>query len=157
MYLEKVKARLIKSKLVSENELLGCTHQEIIQLEQQLGVKLPKAYQEFLMLMGKEAGQFLRGTDCFYQHLLDLQEAAKDLLKENHVTQLLPNDAFIFLMHQGYQFCFFRLSQGEDPPTYYYCEGEEQKPFINNHSKFSDFLITEIDLHEKYLITLAAK
>ncbi|MGH2412278.1 MAG: SMI1/KNR4 family protein [Microcystaceae cyanobacterium] len=157
MNLEKIKERLIALKLASPNEIEGCTHQEVIELEQQLGVKLPSSYQEFLLLMGFGAGQFLRGSDCFSQHLLDLQEAASELLEENHFPQSLPDDSFVFLMHQGYQFSFFRLLEGEDPPTYSYCEGETLTSFIKSHSRFSEFLATEIDLHYKYLMTLAAQ
>ena len=155
MYLERVKERLAALKLASPDELKGCSNQEVWQLERQLGVKLPQAYREFLLLMGKEAGQFLRGSDCFYQHLPELQTAAIELLEENHFPQLLPNDAWVFFMHQGYQFSFFRLGEGEDPPTYSYCEAETEQSFVKSQERFSQFLLTEIDLHEKYLITLA--
>ena len=74
-----------------------------------------RAYQEFLLSMGRSAGQFLRGSDCFLNHIPQLQEWAVELLQENNFAESLPEDAFIFLMHQGYQFSFFRVSEGADP------------------------------------------
>jgi hypothetical protein len=153
MYLESIKQRLIALNRDSSQPLCGCTLEEIRQLEQRLGVKLPRAYQEFLRMMGKEAGQFLRGSDCFYPQMRELQTAAVELLEENHFPQVLPKDAFVFFLHQGYQFSFFRLSEGDDPPTYSYCEGETQGSFVKSHERFSDFLATEMELHEKYLMT----
>jgi hypothetical protein len=154
LYLEPIKQRLIALNLASPHDLIGCTMREIIELEQQLGVKLPIAYQEFLRIMGKGAGQFLRGSDCFYDQLLDLQQAAGELLAENHFLGKIPDDAFVFFMHQGYQFSFFRLSEGDNPPTYFYCEGEQHQSFIKTHERYSEFLATEVELHQKYLITV---
>lgn len=151
MYLDKVKEQLEELKLVSPNEFSPSNQDEVIWLEQQLGISLPKAYQEFLLWLGHGAGQFLRGSDCFFKHLLDLQEWAVELLQENNFPEPLPEDAFVFLMHQGYQFSFFRLSEGDDPPTYSYCEGTNQTSFIRSHERFSDFLAIEVEIHAKYL------
>ncbi len=169
MYLDKIKKQLIELKLAFPEEQVGCTRNEVILLEQQLGISLPTAYHEFLLSMGHSAGKFLQGSDCFFQHLLSLQEWAFELLNENNFPKKLPEDAFVFYMHQGYQFSFFRLSEGDDPPTYSYCEGSEgdnpptysycegtnQTTFIISHKRFSDFLKTEVEIQEKYLMSLA--
>ncbi|MFB2837368.1 SMI1/KNR4 family protein [Floridanema evergladense] len=151
MYLDRVKKQLIELKLASPDELLGCTQDEVVELEEKLGILLPKAYQEFLLLMGHGAGRFLRGSDCFFKDLLVLKRWAIELLEENNFPESLPEDAFVFLMHQGYQFSFFRVSQGDDPPTYSYCEGTDETAFIKSHDKYSDFLMTEVEIHAKYL------
>lgn len=157
MYLDKVKNQLIELKLVKQDELVGCTRDEVSAIEQQLGISLPRAYQEFLLSMGHSAGQFLRGSDCFFKHLPQLQEWAIELLQENNFVESLPEDAFIFFMHQGYQFSFFRVSEGADPPIYSYCEGTEETSFIQSHESFSEFLATEVEIHAKYLMALAGK
>jgi SMI1 / KNR4 family (SUKH-1) len=157
MYLDRVKNQLIELKIVKQDELLGCTRDEVSAIEQQLGISLPRAYQEFLLSMGHSAGQFLRGSDCFFQHLPQLQEWAIELLQENNFAQSLPKDAFIFFMHQGYQFSFFRVSEGADPPIYSYCEGTEETFFIKSHASFSEFLATELEIHAKYLMAFADK
>ncbi|WP_293156931.1 MULTISPECIES: SMI1/KNR4 family protein [unclassified Microcoleus] len=155
MYLKRVKNQLIELKLVRQDELVGCTRDEVIAIEQLLGISFPPAYQEFLLSMGCSAGKFLRGSDCFFDRLPQLQEWAVELLKENNFAESLPEDAFIFFMHQGYQFSFFRLSEGADPPTYSYCEGTNETSFIKSHESFSDFLATEVEIYAKYLMALA--
>ena len=59
-------------------------------------------------------------------------------------------------MHQGYQFSFFNLNDGDNPPVYYYCEGQEEKDFIKTHETFGNFLATELDMHIKHKKILAA-
>ncbi|MEQ8757271.1 MAG: SMI1/KNR4 family protein [Coleofasciculus sp. G1-WW12-02] len=156
MYLDTVKQQLQQLGLVQPDELVGCTASEINKLEQELGISLPKAYQEFILEMGHGAGQFLRGSDCFFKHLPYLREWAIELLEENNFPKPLPNDAFIFFMHQGYQFSFFLVSEGDDPPIYSYCEGENQIQFTKSNAKFSEFLEQEVEIHQKYLCSLAS-
>jgi hypothetical protein len=120
------------------------------------GINLPRTYKDFLKIMGHGAGKFLRGSDCLYQHLPQIQEWAKQLLVENDFPQTLPEDAFVFFMHQGYQFSFFRLSEGDNPPTYSYCEGQEQPYFVKSHDQFSEFLSVEINLYLKSLMLIAS-
>ena len=90
MYLDKVKNQLIELKLVKQDELVGCTRDDVIAIEQKLGICLPRAYQEFLLSMGRSAGQFLRGSDCFFNHLPQLQEWGVELLHENNFAESLP-------------------------------------------------------------------
>lgn len=156
MYLEGVKERFKELKLVSPHELVGCTYPEITELEKKLGFSLPEAYKEFLLWMGKSAGRVLQGSDCFFKHLPYLKEWAVELLEENNFPNTLPEDAFVFFMHQGYQFSFFRLSEGDDPPTYFYCEGTNQTSFTRTHNRFSEFMATEIELQAKYLTAFAS-
>ncbi|MEH1945835.1 MAG: SMI1/KNR4 family protein [Nostoc sp.] len=142
--------------IVNDNQLSPCSNLEIIQFEQQQGITLPSIYKDFLKMMGHGAGKFLRGSDCFYQHLARIQEWAKELLGENDFPEALPEDAFVFFMHQGYQFSFFRLSEGNNPPTYSYCEGQQEPYFVKSHDTFSDFLAVEIDLYLKSSMSLVS-
>lgn len=154
MYLDKVKTHFKQLDLVSSGELIPCSPEEIRALEEQLGLSLPGAYKEFLLWMGHNAGSFLRGSDCFYQDLRHLREWAIELLEENDFSETLPNDAFVFFMHQGYQFAFLRTCEGDDPPVYYYHEGMDQTSFIRAYRSFSEFLSNEIDAHAEYAARL---
>lgn len=55
-----------------------------------------------------------------------LGEDAKELLIENDDLDLLPSDAVVFLMHQGYSFYYFLSSDPEvenlNPTVYFYTE-----------------------------------
>lgn len=121
--------------------LIPCDTEEIGKLELYFNVRLPLAFVEYLQTMGKYSGKVNEGTDCFYDDLFQLKEWAFLLLKENKVGISLPNDAFVFSMHQGYQFYFFRLSEGEDPPVYSYDENQETfNEFTRDYESFSSYL-----------------
>lgn len=83
------------------------------------------SYKEFLRAMGKGAGMFFRGTAMFLPDLnKGLKTAARELLEENQQPTQVLDDAFVFSMHQGYQFDYFYTTDGDDPPVYHYMEGE---------------------------------
>ena len=57
--------------------------------------------------MGKKAGDYFKGTDIFYPSCLDLNKDALEILTNDGCEDLLPEDAIVFAMHQGFQFHFF--------------------------------------------------
>lgn len=113
--------------------LRGCSEQQVDLIEQHFAVKLPSTYVAFLLRMGKEAGSFMLGSSAFYDEIYSLREYAIELLAENNFKPL-PDNAFVFFMHQGYQFGFFDVSEGDNPPVYYYNEGNEQTDFMKEAS-----------------------
>src|SRR5262245_23536290 len=107
------------------NSLVGLTEDEIRQLAEDQHVKsLPVAYLKFLRLMGRSAGLLLRGTDAFYPSIIGLKDDAKNLMEAEGFGGLLPRDAFVFAMHQGYQVYWFQSTEGENPTVYLFQEGD---------------------------------
>ena len=119
-------------------ELVPLNIEEIKTIEAFYDVKLPQTYKEFLLLMGKDAGKYMLGTSAFYGDIFELQEWGFELYRENGVENI-PADAFTFWMHQGYQAVFFRTSEGDDPPVYYYIEGSAENKFVLKEKSLSDF------------------
>jgi len=107
----------------------GCSGAEIAALESRFGVRLPGPYRKFLSRFGRDrqASSVLGGSDYFVPVLFELRAWAEELLQENGSQfQLHPQD-FVALMHQGYQFFYFRADGlSDDPPVFYYCEGWKQ-------------------------------
>jgi len=126
MYLDKAKMKEEALHQVGFEDLVPCTEDEIAFLERWIKRPLPQAYREFLQWMGYWGGGLFVGSDFFYDRLMNMQEGARALLEEDHYPGELPEDAFVFFMHQGYQFYFFRFSEGADPPVYYYLEDPEK-------------------------------
>ena len=125
MYIECVLDEMKMLGTPNPQKFIPCTEEEVIRLEQVTHFSLPQAYQEFLRTMGNSTDDFLVGSDFLYPVLPSLQEWARELLIENQIPQKFPDDAFVFFMHQGYQFNFFHTSEGEDPPVYRYFEGTD--------------------------------
>lgn len=148
MYLDKAKMKEVALHQAGFETLVPCTEDEIAVLEHWIKRPFPQAYREFLLWMGYWGGGLFVGSNCFYNDLRDIQEWARALLEEDRYPGELPEDAFVFFMHQGYQFYFFRFSEGEDPPIYYYLEDHEkpeQSTVNRTYAHFSAFLEDAID------------
>lgn len=51
-------------------------------------------------------------------------------------------------------FYFMRISEGDNPPIYFYSEAmEEPRRFILSHCNFAEFLRNETEKRMKYLAT----
>lgn len=116
-----------------------CTDKQIEELEARYKLKLPAAYIAFLKGKYPEVYPILTGSDYGYSYLVKLRNCAEELLQENgNPFQLAQND-FVFIMHQGYQFLFFPCGEDTDnPPVYYYLEGEPDKEL--KFDRFTDWI-----------------
>jgi hypothetical protein len=99
--------------------------EEVNALEQRLGIKLPAAYKAFLLICGRDGGPELTGTDCSIGNVPTLRKSAEELLQDCGSPFQLPENAVVFLMHQGYVFAYF-VADGntEDPAVFMYLEGD---------------------------------
>lgn len=135
---------VIDAGFATAYEIRGCSRREIVRLETDFAVQLPVVYKEFLSVMGRRAGSFYRGTDCFYVHLFDLREQLEALFEEDKSTFSLSKDAFVISGHQGVIFHFFyTIEHQPDPPVWGYCEGDMLPRKIND--TFSEFLVAGLE------------
>lgn len=107
----------------SKSPVVGCTDREIEALLGKFGLTqgLPDAYQAFLLQIGSAPGDLLRGSDLRYSALEHLQREFKQVLLAVGGAEV-PDDAFVYLGHQDYEFCWFRLSERPDPLVYSFSE-----------------------------------
>ena len=129
-------------EIARKDELRGCSDREIAQLELDLGIQLPCVYREFLLRMGRSAGGLFVGSDAFFPKLRRLQTWASEMLSEVKSPFILPTDAFVILMHQGYVCFFIRTMDGDDPPVYRILERDTQATLVS--ATFSAFLLDMI-------------
>lgn len=139
-------SELVRGGGIDDGSLKGCSPQEIASVEEHFGCALPSSYRDFLVLAGRGAGKLFRGTDIFYPRVLGLQKEAEDLFRELGRLDLLPAEAKVFCMHQGYELSFF-LPGLEDPPVFQFVEGADVAPCA--WETLSDFLVTSIESHLK--------
>ncbi len=151
MYLDKVKARLSELRIVHPDKIVPCTEEEVGILEGKIGRSLPAAYREFLLWMGRGTGGLFSGSECLYWDLLSLQKSAIELMQEDGFMEPLPEDAFVFLMHQGYQFNFFCTGEGNDPAVYYYLEEQTKSSITTIYPHYSDFLLAAVEYNAKII------
>src|SRR5262249_39354390 len=124
-FLEDTLSRLADAGLfgAGADQPRGCTPDEITDIEGRHGSALPSAYCRFLAAMGRSAGSFLAGTDFLYPGVLALKAQAERLLAGCKSDLHLHRTDFVFTLHQGYQFLFFRSGVSDDPPVFFYDEG----------------------------------
>ena len=121
----------------------GCSESEIDDLEKKVGFELPRAYKEYLSLMGRDYDGVMCGTDCFVNHATENTEYLSELLKENDLKYALPENYLAFFCHQGYIISWFELPKKNDNPIcYYYHEAETTKPI--EIGTFSEFMSGDI-------------
>lgn len=119
----------------------GCSDADIAELESKFGVRFPTPYRRFLSRFGRDdnASSSLRGSDYYVPVLFDLRSGAEELLMECGSPFALHPQDFVFLMHQGYQFFYFRADgTSDDPPVFYYFEGWKQP--VQKFNAISDWL-----------------
>lgn len=127
-------------------ELLLLTHNK----------KLPMAYEEFMRVMGNGAYGFMPGESVYMDELLFLKEWAVELLTENASKKVLTEDDFVFWMSQGCMFCFFKLSEGDNPPIYLYKERGPDS-FVKIAHSLTEFLINKLQQNPKTLRSVDEK
>lgn len=97
-----------------------------------------------MTVAGHSAGKIFCGVDIFYPRLLSLKSEAEELLDELSLSDLLPADAKVFCMHQGYEINYF-LPVSDDPPVFQFFEGQSSS--VKTWDSFSGFLMASIESH----------
>ena len=54
-------------------------------------------------------------------------------------------------MHERYQFAFFRTSEGDDPPVYFYRESDQEIALKIGTAHYSDFLLGLVEADQKLI------
>jgi hypothetical protein len=107
-------------------------------LEKSRGLSLPAAYKAYLLMAGSEPPWFWVGSDCTIGEISGLHDGANRLLAKRGQAPL-PPQAFVFVMHQGYQFMYFVADgHNDDPPVHYFLEGKPT--VIQTFERFSDLI-----------------
>jgi len=146
----------IESKIINQGiETLPASTEEIKLLKSHLGIdSFPSTYIDFLERMGNGTKNgFLQGHSCFLRELPNLKTWAIELLQENGSNLTLDQNQFVFWMSQGYMFTFLDLSEGDDPPVYFYTEVSKPKNFIKISDTFTEFL-SRIESNDRELFKI---
>lgn len=141
---EKIFSDLVQQRKILKSSLIGCTDVEISTIERHFNCILPVAYRQFLAIAGKSAGKIFSGTDIFFPRVLELQNEASELMSELNLSFLVPVDAKVFCMHQGYEILYFQPIS-DDPPIFQFFEGE--RSITQPWKRFSEFLKKSIEDH----------
>ncbi len=122
---------------------IGCSVEEVEELESKIGFSLPAAYKEYLLFMGKDYKGVMVGTDCFITDVVSNTEYLPELLEENNLDYKLPKNYLAFFCHQGYIMSWFALPCAENNPVcYFFSEGTHELPVV--YGGFKQFMTKDI-------------
>jgi hypothetical protein len=94
---------------------------ELDKIEIEKNLIFPLAYKKFYRQCEISLPQVFVGTDLF-NHYKELNDWALDLIKESKIDNFLTETDFVFMMHQGYMFWYFKANGEDDPDVYFYEE-----------------------------------
>jgi hypothetical protein len=135
--------RLINSGVASPAELIGCSDDEIEQLERKYEIRLPTSYRLFLQLMGHKSGRLFTHDHikASYPDVLCFTEKQikfwKNVPEAKRIT--LSADALVILSRLGEQWLCIRCADVDDTPVLYYSECD---PIQVSHPSVLDWLET---------------
>ena len=155
-YIQKQVALLTQFSQKYNRKIIPCTTEEVAELESILSnyYHFPEAYKEFLLFCGKES------ADIFYSIESGYEAVKKRLLTQNQrivrMVQLedipeqkkLPKDLFVIEeVDYSDNFTYLLLEEGEDPPIYFWEEGEGGLEFSEKlENSFSDYFLKKIKI-----------
>lgn len=108
---------------------------KLSKLEKERNISLPEIYKTFYKAYSSSMPKNLVGSDLF-NNRSDLNDEAVELLKEDGVENFLSDKDFVFMMHQGYIFWYFKADGNPDPVVFGYHEGRLKPDNLGALSKF---------------------
>ncbi len=108
----------------------------LVNIENQRRIKLPDIYKNFFEHCSFSIPHNLVGSDLI-NNQPNLNEWAFEILEENNIENFLTKEDFVFIMHQGYIFFYFKADGNHDPIVFGY---SEQENMPKSHGFFSDFI-----------------
>jgi hypothetical protein len=126
---------------------MPCDEWTVAELERQLRVELPASYKAFLLLAGHGCEPLEGSRYAVEDDLSDLQDEGRRIAR--HENLQLPNDAFVFVVHQGFACHFFLLQDGDDPAVYECVESSVRLEQVAPH--FSEWVLRQISRSKSLL------
>lgn len=105
----------------------GYTEQQVAEAEAQLGGRFPEVFRSYLREMGRRPGELFTGSDLAgIDEFPQFRADAPELAAEAGADLVLPPEAVVFLMHQGYTFVYLLATGGFDGPVFQSTEAEDE-------------------------------
>jgi hypothetical protein len=128
--------RMEESNIASACDLVGCSEQEVLELEARYCLKLPQTYALYLRVMGHRSGRLFTSDHMavFYRNVLEMTSQARQDWSECQaedgsgppVNFDLPTDALLIAGRLGDQFEFVRCQGQDDSLVWYFNTWEWQ-------------------------------
>ena len=142
---KRLRLAVITAGLARASEIAGCSEAEIKAIEGGQHINfIPEIYRQFLLEMGWNAGWFYRGSDYRCDIVPEFKDGVNQNLENDERSFRVPDDAIVFLGHQGTVFYYFHTAEkDDDPPVYMFGDDVEEPVQLNEH--LSDFFLQSVE------------
>jgi len=132
-----LKNLLIQKNLINENDVAGIPYTRLGFIEKQFSIKLPKAYKDYLLIFGKNAGELFDDKSICFPNILDFKKEFDNFVIHEKINYKLPENAFVFYKPNNVLFYYFICDGISDPIVYSFdvVDGENI-----SYSHFTQFL-----------------
>jgi hypothetical protein len=94
-----------------ETDFGGYSEDDIAAIEKECALPLPSAFRAYLRAFCVRPGRLLKGSDLARRGMFASFRANAEIISD----RTLPDEAIVFLIHQGYSFDYFLATREEDP------------------------------------------
>lgn len=95
----------------------ACSEEDIKKIEDELTLKLPSLYREFLMICGRGSGLFLKEDFSHYEYLIDIQKFGSELRNDCGYVPAKKGD-LVIATNWDDVINYINVFEGENPPVY---------------------------------------
>jgi hypothetical protein len=123
-------------------QAVGAPEDDVVALESRIGQKLPSAYREYLIWMGRDFNGIFRGSNWFVTDVEPNRQVLKDLLEEIGSTYELAPSHVVFFTHQGYMAAWFDAAGDLQDPECFFINDGMQEP--GESGRFTEVLLADL-------------
>jgi len=153
-------SKTLFTSLKFSEAIAPASEDKIKETEKLLGITFPSAYREFLAWMGTDRAGILLGSEWMLEDLPNLGNKMYNKMVEMNFPKPYPEDAFVFLGKQDYEFVFLRLNEGtngDESLVYRYHATLDMTDFAAIANNFNEWLNEQIRDHVRKLQALGRK
>jgi hypothetical protein len=121
------------------------------------GTRFPEALETYLLWAGDKAGNLYRLVD-FSTHMISIYlenglRSIQSMVKRSGGTDPLPADMLIINEHLGSNITYILLSEGDNPPVYFWEEGgtDGLGDAVQESQTFVEWVLVNIEAYRKTL------
>lgn len=128
---------------------VGCTEDEIKEMESFYGFNFPEAYREYLACMGENSYHmnlcvYTSGLAyCNYEYMRTHAKWVLNIYNEDFDTKTIFDDNFIIFAMHDESFLFLKNNEGENPPAYVFGADGPGSEVEKIYNSFTEYLLSQ--------------
>ena len=148
MWIDAAIAKMQELGIATRAELVGVPNAEILALENQWSIKVPRAYRQFLLRCGRSAGYLSPWAALYFDDLKEIRDAYECQWSQraSPATPTLPTPGHcLFIAHHEQTFDYLNPGRSADPEVWRVCFNDAPPTVTLVAASFSRYLNSQIE------------